>query len=406
MSRVAVVGAGAAGLMAALELKGAGHDVIVLEARDRVGGRIHTVHFANGSWANAGAEWVNTTDVTVHELCERYGLELTPRYGFESYVFDGLLEDRDGELEQIGEELDKLAASLGDRDEPWNDPVARELDRSNVAEWLGGLAHIDPEVRRRFGVYIRGEYMVEPEELSLAALVLERTGTAADRYARFTLGTAALTAAMASELGSARIYLGAPVQTITATASSVTIVTARDRYSVDAVIVTAPLPALQNIAVEPPVEFPWRGQGRGGKLLVPYRGRHWEGVDPVDDPADCQFEFLYDNASHQAGTVGVLAAYSMRVVAQDEVLGAFDTWFPGQSGPAEQPVTAWWSAEPESGTTYTAPRPGGLDALRRLREPFGKIHLAGEHTEIMFGYIESALVSGRRVARSIDLGDR
>jgi len=64
-------------------------------------------------------------------------------------------------------------------------------------------------------------------------------------------------------------------------------------------------------------------------------------------------------------------------------------------------ISAWWSREPYSGTTYSAPRPGDLEALRRLREPHGRLHLAGEHTEPMFGYIESALVSGRRVARQL-----
>ncbi|MGA5535079.1 flavin monoamine oxidase family protein [Mycolicibacterium nivoides] len=402
MSRVAVIGAGAAGLMAALELKAAGHEVIVLEARERVGGRIHTVHFSNGSWANAGAEWVNTTDVIVHELCERYGLDLTPRYGFESYAFDGRLEHRDEDFEQIGEEVEKLAASLSDRDEPWNDPVARSLDRSNVAEWLRGLEHIDPDVRRRYPVYIRGEYMVEPEELSLASLVLAHSGTAGDGYARFTAGTAALTAAMASDLGSARILLNTPVQAITTAASSVTVVTATDRYIVDAAVVAIPLPALQRIKTDPETDFPWLGQGRGGKLLVPYRDRLWESARPAADAAATRFEFIYDNASHQTNAAGVLAAYSMEILDEAEVLDSFATWFPGLPAPSESPIRAWWSTELESGTTYSAPRPGDLDALRRLREPFGRVRLAGEHTEIVFGYIESALASGRRVAQAID----
>jgi monoamine oxidase len=386
--------------MAALELKATGHDVVVLEARDRVGGRIHTVRFANGLWANAGAEWLNTTDVIAHELCQRYALELTPRFGFESVAFDGLLEDR-SEAVEITAELDKLAASLADLVEPWRDPAARALDERSVAEWLSGLGHIDAATRRRYTVHIRGAYMVEPDDLSLAALVLEHAGTAGDRSMRFTMGTAALPAAMASELGFNHVYLNAPVLSIATGSDSITVSTTSDSYTVDSVIVAVPLPALHRIDVQPEVEFPWLGQGRGGKLLVPYRDRLWA-QGPTTQAADCPVEFVYDNASHQAHTAGVLATYSMDVIDDEDVLAALQTWFPALVEPVEHPVKAWWSDEPESGTTYSAPRPGDLEALRRLREPFGRIYLAGEHTESMFGYVESALVSGRRVARLVD----
>lgn len=64
-------------------------------------------------------------------------------------------------------------------------------------------------------------------------------------------------------------------------------------------------------------------------------------------------------------------------------------------------MKAWWSEQPESGTTYSAPRPGDLDALRRLREPFGRSPSGRRaHRDHAFGYIESALVSGR-VARLV-----
>lgn len=401
MASVAVIGAGAAGLMAALDLKAAGHDIVVLEARDRVGGRIHTVRFSNGLWANAGAEWLNTTDVIAHQLCEHYALELTPRFGFESVVFNGIPEFRNEAIEQINDELEKLAASLTDQAEPWRDPVARELDKRNVAEWLNGLDHIDAVTRRRYAVYIRGEYMVEPKELSLASLVLEHSGTAGDRSTRFASGTAALPAAMASELGMNHVHLNERVRAITTAATGATVYTTRNRYTVDAVVATVPLPALQRIDVQPAVEFPTLGQGRGGKLLVPCRDRLWdEGVS--SETADCRAAFIYDNASHQGHNAGVLAVYSKDVIDDEDALAALQTWFPGLGQPVEAPIKAWWSEEPESGTTYSAPRPGDLDSLRRLREPFGRIYLGGEHTEVVFGFIESALVSGRRVAQRVD----
>lgn len=98
----------------------------------------------------------------------------------------------DEEFAPIVEELDKLEASLTDQAEPWRDPVARALDERSVAEWLSGLEHVDATACRRYAAGIRGEFMVEPEELSLASLVLEHAGTAGDRpFTRFTMGTAA-----------------------------------------------------------------------------------------------------------------------------------------------------------------------------------------------------------------------
>jgi monoamine oxidase len=401
VAKVAVVGAGAAGLMAALELKAAGHEVVVLEARDRLGGRIHTVRFDNGAWANAGAEWINTSDIIVHELCSRYGLDLVPRFGFELAVVDGMLEDIEDQLAPVFAELDKLAAALSQPGAPWRDPIARMLDDVDVGQWLDDQRHIDPSVRRQFAIYIRGDYMVDPEELSMAALVLEHAGMAYDRYARLRSGTSVLTAAMASELGLSHVHQNAPVRSVFHDKDSVIVVTSRDRYIVDAVILAVPLPALKRIDVTPDVNFPWVGQGRGGKLLIPYTDRCWDGAVPARVPADCAIDFVYDNASHQASAAGVLAAYSMDILDDDEVIRAFSRWLPALGDPVEDPVRAWWSDQLESGTTYSAPQRGYLDELKRMREPFGRIYLAGEHTEIVFGFIESALTSGRRVARAI-----
>lgn len=404
MSRVAVVGAGAAGLMAALELKAAGQKPTVFEARSRVGGRIHTVRFARGLWANAGAEWLNESDVLAHELVEKYGLGLTPRYGYEALVFEDTLhpapEFRDASIQQINRALDELAATLTNFDEPWNDPAAVAMDQLSVAEWVCQLDGIDPDARDTFFDYIRAEFMVEPEKLSLRARVVEQALVSGTGYARFTDGTAVLSAAMAHDLGAGDIQLDTPVSAVTQSPDGVTISTERGEYGFDAVILAVPLPTLPRIVVTPPQQFPELGFGRGGKMLVPYADRAWEDAD-ARAAAHGGGHYVYNTASHQERADGVLVAYSAEVLSQDGVVAAFATWFPGLGTPTEAPVAAWWSEQPDTGLTYSAPRPGDLAAIKRLREPFGRIYLAGEHTEMPFGYIESALMSGRRTARAV-----
>ncbi|NDL58285.1 FAD-dependent oxidoreductase [Phytoactinopolyspora sp. XMNu-373] len=398
--RVVVVGAGAAGLAAALELRRAGAEVTVLEARPRVGGRIHTVTFPDGRWANAGAEWVNSDHHLVRELAAAYGLALIPARGFEAFVVEGRLhEEEPSELSVIGDALERLANGLTDPDAPWRDRFALDLDRRNVAEWLDELRPPDT-ARAWIETYARGEYMVEPHELSLAVMALAVRLDTADTAFRFADGTAALVEAMTRDLGSERIRLGEPVQRIEHDASGVSVVTHHAEYEADDVVVTAPLPAVDQITIDPAIEVPSVGQGRGGKLLVPYPSRGWDRVEG-DADVDAAFDFVYENAPDQPGSGRVLTAYGTRVIGDDDVHHAFATWFPDLETPDGDAIAAWWSTEPETGCTYSAFRPGDLPALARIREPFGRIHLAGEHTEVVNGYVESALRSGRRVANRI-----
>jgi monoamine oxidase len=398
MAQVVVVGAGAAGLMAALELHSEGHEVVVLEARDRVGGRIRTVRFPDGSWANAGAEWLNTTDVVAHELVARFGLALEPRYGFESVVVDGRLVQRDHFAEPIERGMQALSESVRFPETPWDDEVARDLDRLSMADWLADF-DLDPYEREVFIVGLTGEYMMHPAEISLASAAVVGALTAGDRVSRFTEGTDVLVRAMADELGS-RVHLGEPVHSIEHGETAVRVLTSDAAYDAAAVVLAVPLQVLHRLRLDPWMPLPWVGQGRGGKLLVPYPRTDWAATMHAGW-ADSGASFVYESASHQEGETGVLVAYSAVPLAEREVLDSFATWFPDLGRPTGEPAEAWWSSERWSGLTYSTPRPGDLDAVRRMRTPMGRVFLAGEHTELMFGYIESALTSGRRSAHDV-----
>ena len=173
-----VVGAGLAGLTAAHELERRGLSVTVVEARERIGGRVHTVRdpFAGGQHAEAGGEYVDRIHTQLRGYCHRFGVPLEDvRYGFGGLV--GLVY-RNGERTSFGhfindrarrdirgfyERIYRLTRNLDVRD-----PVgsASALDRHSVAEVLDDLA---PSARGRFPLhaFIRDDYAASPQDLSL-----------------------------------------------------------------------------------------------------------------------------------------------------------------------------------------------------------------------------------------------
>src|SRR5262249_4327116 len=86
----------------------------------------------------------------------------------------------------------------------------------------------------------------------------------------------------------------------------------------------------------------------------------------------------------------------------EHAVGDANTVYPGVRDAVTDVHQAWWSAEPYTGGTYTAFAPGQVTAFwRALRRPFGRVVLAGEHTDLYWGYMDGAVRSGRRAAAQI-----
>jgi monoamine oxidase len=391
---VVVVGAGAAGLAAALELQAAGRSVAVLEGRDRIGGRVHTVGLGDGRWANAGAEWVNTEHVLVRGLAARFGIELVAPEGFEALVVDGIPVVDDDEPAGFRALVDDALSDVEDLERPWEDEVLLRLDRSSVAVLVDRLP--SERERRLVTAEILASFMAAPSAISLGWFLVMAAGDSGDRAHRIAGGTATLLEAMAAELGDA-VRLSHRVEVIEHDGAGVRVTCEHGRWVAEHVVVTVPLPVAQRLTFVPSIEIPDLGTGTGGKLMIPYRHRPGA-AQAVGMPTS--MAFVYENAPHQPGG-GPLTAYGTHRLAPAEVESTFDAWFPGLGAPSAAAVEAWWSEEELTRCTYSAPRPGDLAALGRLREPFGPILFAGEHTEAISGYVESALRSGRRAAGRI-----
>src|SRR6478736_1779508 len=170
---VVVIGAGASGLTAATELRKAGISVAVLEARDRVGGRLWTDD-VDGATLEIGGQWVSPDQDALIETLDDLGLETYPRYREGVNVYrgpDGELRRFEGDIFPVPEateqqivslieRLDALVAEI-DPDRPWDHPQAKELDEISFARWLETQT-TDEEARENIGMFIAGAMLTKP----------------------------------------------------------------------------------------------------------------------------------------------------------------------------------------------------------------------------------------------------
>ena len=161
MTDVLVLGAGLAGLSAARDLSAAGTDVLVLEARDRVGGRVEQVSVDDARPVQLGGELVGHAHTAYLALVEELGLTLDSTYtaveGATTYdLVDGVLRAENGfpfatpgeraDYERVERLFGELVATV-DPDDPWSHPDAARLDEASVASWLRSVDALPSTVR-------------------------------------------------------------------------------------------------------------------------------------------------------------------------------------------------------------------------------------------------------------------
>lgn len=434
---VVVIGAGLAGLVAADELSSAGFEVSVLEARDRVGGRVRTVRepFAGGQTAEAGGEYLDGVHSEMLALVDRFGLELDDlnelgsdrpaavfadgrryRYG------DRLLTPKaQAQRDAFYEEAAALAEGL--------DPAApgergAELDGLSAGDLID---EIGPGEEARFLLEheIRDSYAADPDRLSLLTLVLAELAyaEAPDKEIealRIRGGNDQLPLALAAELGDA-VTLSAPVSEIAQDSAGVRARAGRREVAADYAVLSVPLPLVAEIGFSPGLDRADRAAaaeiqyGAATKSILQFRRRAWDeqgfnGEAFTDLPAGDTWEAT----DAQAGPAGILIAFSagglgLATAGLDEsarirqAVRDVETVWPGSAGAFSAGVSAAWSDEPYSRGCYVAPAPGqALTLAEESWRPFDRVHFAGDHTDKRFpGYMEGAVRSGRRAAREI-----
>ena len=424
---VVVIGAGLAGLRAATDLVAAGRQVLVLEARDRVGGRVWSHRFAGGQWCERGAEFIDANHTMVHALVAELGLELisvSPAHHTDGRrLLDvggratpmSLHHTLHDELARWIEAMDVLAATV-DPDAPTDGALAEMLDRGALSDFVAAL-QLSPLSRVVVGRELRTEHMVGPDEVSqlMAAWMKVRRRRAGEGFEarRVRGGNDQLAMGLAAPLGE-RVRLEAPVLDIDATSGAVTL-TDRTVVMADEIVATAPLPVLGRIWAEMPGPLAAVGYGIGGKVSIHTSRRIWHDYGRSGSVlTDRAWGEMWDTSEHQPGDGGVLtallsshdgAALASLPDTADRVVAEAERIFPGLKGLVVEKVQTDWTHDPYSLGCYATYGPHQmLAAWPLLRRRYGRLRLAGEHTDGFSGYMEGALRSGARVATEIRAG--
>lgn len=423
---VVVIGAGLAGLRCAVDLVAAGRDVVLFEARDRVGGRVHSHHFGDGQWCERGADVVLGCHQAVLELAARAGLDLltvtggvdpmaglvdlggrpAPSAYYGSIAPDVLRwQDVLGQM-AAGVDLDELPASVD----------AELLDATPVSQVLADLGS-SVIGRVVIGRLFRSEHMAAPDEVSLlqaaARAARSRAASDATRW-RVAGGNDRLAGALAGELDE-RIRLGVPVAWVDADEGEV-VLRSGERWVADHVVSAVPLPVLGRLWSELPAELASVAYGVGGRVSVQVGRRIWR--DQGRDGSvlsDRAFGEIWEATDGQSGDAGVLTAHlsshdgAMLMALPDgerRVVAEMNRLFPGIEALAGERVSTDWTNDPASLGTFVAFGPGQmLAAWHAVRRPYGRLVLAGEHADGWSGSMEGALRSGERAAHLV-LGRR
>jgi monoamine oxidase len=438
-----VVGAGFAGLTAALRLTQAGHSVAVLEARDRVGGRTFTEVRGDGVWIDRGGAWVGPGQDRIKALMNEFGVPAYKQYtdGKAMMVIDGKKYCYSGTIPwslspfasaNLGTaflELGQMCKAIP-LDAPWNAKKAAKWDQTTVAQWL---ARNVPSTAARdlLETAIGGTYTSDTSEVSLLfALHQMASGGGpsfvfgikdASQDSRVVGGMGAVYRPMAAEIGDA-LHLSQPVRRIDQDADGVTVRSDDMVVRAQRVIVAVPLAIASQIIYEPmlPVDRSFLHQRMPGgaisKINIVYDEPFWrhDGLSGQSaapgSPAPVTIDACTDAPrpgvmcviveGPVARQIGELDETERRRTILAELVGRFGD---KAASPVDYVEQCWTTERYSGGGMISHAPPGVLTQFgHALRPPCGRIHWAGtESSAVMCGWVDGAVRSGERAATEV-----
>jgi monoamine oxidase len=438
-----VVGAGYAGLTAARRLSQGGKSVVVLEARDRIGGRVWTQQLADGSPIDRGAGWVAPYHDRMYALAGEVGVSTYPTWvkgahllidGDRTRRYTGLIP-KIGPLTVASIALAQARVDWQSKkvplDAPWDAPRAAEWDQRTIADFIEHCGIRKGIGLDLFEMAVRGLFTGDLNDTSyLHLLFLVRAHGSLNHLFSIEKGSqenlvaggaGSIARIVADELGDA-VRLNAAVRSITQKGDHVVVATRDLEVAARHVVVTTPPALALEIEFDPVLPddrltlYRAAVAGPESKTLVVYDEPFWraDGFSGQTSQPGSVSEVTLD-ATPVTGSPGVIASFTFgRVAAHAYTLDpavrrkAVVDLLTMRLGPrAASPIdfveTAWWEEEWTRGCSMAHLPPGILSRYGPLlQQPFGRVHWAGTETAMKsHGAMDGAVRSGERAAAEI-----
>ena len=438
-----VIGAGFAGLTAALRLKQAGRSVALLEARDRVGGRTFTQVLDDGTWIDRGGAWTGPGQDRIYAMMTEFGVSGYKQYldGEAMMVVDGKQTRYSGtvpltmspwavaNMGAVFLELGQMCKSIP-LAEPWKAKNAKKWDQISLAKWLHGNT-LSKFAHDLLDTALAGLYTSAASEVSMLWALYQMASGGGPNFvlsikdgsqdSRVVGGMGAISGLMAAEIDDS-LHLSAPVRRIEQDADGVTVraddMTVRARR----VVVAVPLVIANQILYEPmlPVDRTFLQQrvpsGAVFKINIVYDEPFWraDGLTgqsaAPNTPAPVTIEACTDKDRPGVMCVIVEGPIAREACRLDEserraaVLAELVKRFGDKAKSPQHYIEQNWTVERYSGGGMIGHTGTGVltEFGHALREPCGRIHWAGtESSAVMCGWIDGAIRSGERAASEI-----
>ncbi len=449
---VVIVGAGLSGLSAARHVVAAGRSAIVLEARDRVGGRTLNHSLGHGKVVEVGGQWVGPTQDHIVALAKDLGIRTFKTYNKGNYLFyeSGKLTPypatgplgpippdltADAQLEAVLVKLDAMAKTVP-LEAPWTAANAQEWD-GQTFETFKQSQSLGAGASNLLDLGIESVFACEPRDISLLHVLfyihsagnestpgtferlIDTRGGAQD--SRFVGGSQLVSIKAAESLGN-RVMLSQPVRRLLQNRTGVTVHTDQLTVRAKHAIVTGPpsltalidyepvLPALRAQLLQ---RFP---QGTAIKVEAVYRKPFWraKGLAGQVTSDTGPIKVTFDN-SPPDGSPGVLLGFveghEARVLTtvspaerRSRCIASFVRYFGHEASNPIEYIEKNWSEERWTRGCYVGFTPPGVltDYGPWIRKPFGRVHWAGAETSDYWnGYMDGAVRSGERAAREV-----
>ena len=446
---VVVVGGGISGLVAARDVRRAGHSVLVLEARDRVGGRVLNHKLKDGAVIESGGAFVGPTQDHILALAKELGVKTFKEYAEGKNVY---VSSKTGKQEYTGTippdplilpdaavlqtRIDQMATEVP-VDAPWTAAKATEWDTISVDQWLRENT-VNPDVRNLILCYLQPAFGSDGLDMSLLfflwyiatagnetnAGTFERSSSTENgaQDSRFVGGSQLVPLKLAQQLGS-RVAVSAPVRRITQSSDHVVVQTDRGSVRAKRVIVAVPPAMVLDIDWYPLIPakreqlLQRMPMGALMKCDAVYKTPFWraKGLSGMGLNDQGAVRAAFDNSPSDA-SVGVLLAFvggstwakygtMSRSARRQAVLQGFADIVGDEAlNPIEYVEHDWTAERWTKGSPIALQVPGAITAYgSTIRQPFRRVHWAGTETATYWsGYMDGAVRAGQRAAHEVN----